>query len=1052
MIKSVKTRLVLKLVVLMLLVSGIASELNAQTAIAIGPQMATFTSMVRGYTFTAPGNFTICGLFIPTDASTGVQSVEIVRFTNAAPPAWPGTTNAFTSLFYNANNASNAMIPCNVSVSNGDIMGIYGARGTNMVNSYDGINYVTTINGNNATLSRSGMQANLSTQQMANIWAETQFRIGRIIMYINCCPTPPAPSGPITTNAGACIGAGDTLTFTIPWDPQAVSYEWTVPNGDSIVSGQGDSSIVVALGPNASSGQICVSLEDTCTTSSSICYSYTVNQPNPPYAGPNRIVCLGESVTLGAIAPNIGQAEWHYVSAPLNNFGTISDSLDQNAIFTASQPGTHVLEWVVTSAGCPQVSDMVEVEVIPIPTAGFSFEEACEGSPMQFQDESNGNGTSIGSLYWDMNSDGIYDHYGDSPAHNYQDGGTFPVTLVATNLGCSDTITQNVTVWAQPDVLFTASPVCDGEEVEFSNQTTLINGNIDSLTWSFGDGSGPQLSLAPNLNLEPNHLYGQYGDYAVSLRIVTDQGCSDIFTDSVHVYDNPVANFSVDNACQFQTTVFNDQSSVNNANVAVWSWDLDQATSNQQNPTYDYTVGGMVPVSLWVESSQGCTDDTTIQIEVFPTPNADFNFTNKVCEGQETTLDQVSTLAYGSFDSFDWLIIDDSVTGSGQQLKYTFDSYGTYKVRLTVTSEDGCRDEITKNVPVFETPVAEYTFNNACEDVAINFRDSSDFSGAIDRFTWKFDDGTAWVGEQYPTHSFDTFGVYDVTLIVESHKGCLDSISYPVEVYERVNPRFVAVQDSGCSPFLAELVDNTINQTGTELTYTWTFMDGVSRVDTSYFTYVNESGKAKSYDVRLDIASDKGCFSTYTIEDYLTVLPQPMAYFETDQDLGAVLTTNPVVQFMNKSQQENKIRWYFGDGATSTLQNPSHQFDYEGQYEVTLEAKNYLNCVDSFQMVANVIHENRPFIPSGFTPNGDDLNDFFYIEGLQDVTNVAIDIYDRWGNLIFHGEGKDAKWDGTDMQSRIVQQGVYAYRLVYEDAKGEEFEFQGNVTVLGVNR
>jgi gliding motility-associated-like protein len=103
-------------------------------------------------------------------------------------------------------------------------------------------------------------------------------------------------------------------------------------------------------------------------------------------------------------------------------------------------------------------------------------------------------------------------------------------------------------------------------------------------------------------------------------------------------------------------------------------------------------------------------------------------------------------------------------------------------------------------------------------------------------------------------------------------------------------------------------------------------------------------------------------------------------------------------------------------------------------------------------MTANVIHENRPFIPTGFTPNGDGLNDYFFIEGLQEVTNVSIDIYDRWGNQIFYAEGKDARWDGTDMQSRIVQQGVYAYRVVYEDANGKEYEYQGNVTVLGVNR
>ncbi|MEX2595825.1 MAG: hypothetical protein WEC59_02765, partial [Salibacteraceae bacterium] len=60
------------------------SYVKAQTAIPIGNQANTFTGMVRGYSFTSPVNFTICGLYIPTDASTGVQNVEVVRFTSAA--------------------------------------------------------------------------------------------------------------------------------------------------------------------------------------------------------------------------------------------------------------------------------------------------------------------------------------------------------------------------------------------------------------------------------------------------------------------------------------------------------------------------------------------------------------------------------------------------------------------------------------------------------------------------------------------------------------------------------------------------------------------------------------------------------------------------------------------------------------------------------------------------------------------------------------------------------------------------------------------------------
>lgn len=95
-----KMKIFFPLIAAMLLLS---ETLLSQTAIPLGPQTSTFTSMVRGYHFTAPTNFIICGLYVPTDASTGFQSVEVVRFTAGAPPAFAGTTNAFTSLFYQTN-------------------------------------------------------------------------------------------------------------------------------------------------------------------------------------------------------------------------------------------------------------------------------------------------------------------------------------------------------------------------------------------------------------------------------------------------------------------------------------------------------------------------------------------------------------------------------------------------------------------------------------------------------------------------------------------------------------------------------------------------------------------------------------------------------------------------------------------------------------------------------------------------------------------------------------------------------------------------------------
>ena len=74
------------------LVVGLSLGLSAQTQIPVGPQSSQFTSMVRGYHFTSPTNFTICQLYIPPDAAGAAgqpQHIRVVRFNAAAPPAFP---------------------------------------------------------------------------------------------------------------------------------------------------------------------------------------------------------------------------------------------------------------------------------------------------------------------------------------------------------------------------------------------------------------------------------------------------------------------------------------------------------------------------------------------------------------------------------------------------------------------------------------------------------------------------------------------------------------------------------------------------------------------------------------------------------------------------------------------------------------------------------------------------------------------------------------------------------------------------------------------------
>ena len=954
-------------------------------------------------------------------------------------------------------------------------------------------------------------------------------------IFYSCCPTPAAPQGPIVGDTTLCLG--DTVTFYVPFDTNAVSYTWTVPSGDTIISGVNDSLMVMVVGPNSTGGQICVSLTDTCTASPDICISYSINQPVAPpaitgvtsicqndsawysvtaspsilsynwilppgasflstqdsneihvqigavagdiclqvtdscatsdsvclsvtinsnptlaNAGPDRTVCSGNVANLAATAAANGIGTWSVVSAP--GPGTFTDSTDHQAGYSTLIPGQHILRWTVESAGCPSTSDIMTVDVIATPSANFTTANVCEGTPVSFQDLSSSNGTSITSWLWDVTGNGVDNYANQNPTHNYTAPGIYNVRLIVSAQGCADTLYQNLAVNPMPVLSVVADDECFQEIVEIDNNSTISLGAIDSVSWDFGDGTPIVTTFGASVDLEPTHFYGLPGQYTITHTAYSDAGCVANTVIPVEVFHLPVADFSAVNACQYQTTEFEDLSTVIGADIDQWAWSFGDGIDSAfvQDPSHDYDINGFVDVTLLVTTDQGCIDEKTINLEVFPTPENEFNYSNSVCLGDTHFLEDQSTIAYGVIDQFFWTI-EDSIEYTGANVWHLFDEVGLYTVELTTESENGCRATIEKEIPVYAIPEADFVFSNECEDDLVSFYDSTRFNNAsIFSYTWDFGDSTEILTVQNPQHTFETFGIYNVTLRVESYKGCVGSVTYPVKVYERVIPNFYPVPDSGCSPLSVVFIDSTESFTDRHLTYKWHYGDGSSRFDTAEYIYTNSSGRLRVYDVTLEILTDEGCLGTTTLDSSITVIPQPIAAFSSDPDLENLKTTNPLVQFKNESIQANWLTWHFGDGEISRDQNPAHEYAFEGTYEVMLIARNVYNCSDTLKKTAVVNHANIPFIASAFTPNGDGINDFFTIDGLQDVSEVTLEIYDRWGHIVFKGEGLDVQWDGTNNQSRIVQQGVYNYRLLYKDSYGERFEISGNLSVVGVDK
>jgi hypothetical protein len=153
------------------------------TAVATMPaQLSTFSGNVRGYWFTAPADFTITGVTAPGTGGT-TQSIAIVKFNGGTPPpTFSVTTNAFTTLFLTQGNSNMGVIPCNVTVAAGDVIGMLGQR-DNLTSYGPGTNPTfVTIAGSSVGLTRMGMQFPLTTTAPQDLWQEVTATssIGRV--------------------------------------------------------------------------------------------------------------------------------------------------------------------------------------------------------------------------------------------------------------------------------------------------------------------------------------------------------------------------------------------------------------------------------------------------------------------------------------------------------------------------------------------------------------------------------------------------------------------------------------------------------------------------------------------------------------------------------------------------------------------------------------------------------------------------------------------------------------------------------------------------------
>jgi len=382
---------------------------------------------------------------------------------------------------------------------------------------------------------------------------------------------------------------------------------------------------------------------------------------------------------------------------------------------------------------------------------------------------------------------------------------------------------------------------------------------------------------------------------------------------------------------------FLDKSTVNNStgvpDVRVWDFG-DGNTSYEQNPSHTYQNPGTYTISLTVTAGSASSKATKKvkvygskassslkSVEVLP----DFTFSPVNPEvGMSVQFKDGST---GNPTSWSW-DFGDGGRSTNQNPQHQYQNSGTFNVTLTVSNGTSSKS-LTKTITVIPvlTPGFSYSPANPEAGELIQFQDSS--SGNPSAWNWNFGDGST-SNLQNPTHTYNNAGTYTVTLQV-SNGDYTRTVSKTITV---LAPITVGFSYSPANPVVGQDVQFSNASTGSITSYSWNFGDGSS---STLKDPVHKYSSAGNFSVTLTATNAKGSKSksqTITINQSLS---PSFSYSPASPYAGQT------VQFTaSSSGNPTSWSWDFGDGSTSSLQNPTHAYSSAGTYTVTLTASNNL--------------------------------------------------------------------------------------------------------------
>lgn len=633
---------------------------------------------------------------------------------------------------------------------------------------------------------------------------------------------------------------------------QYVSYLWDLAIGssaDTIPAAQ-----TYLQGADVVTYPISLTVTNFCGTSVDNDVVTVFPQPVAGFGTNLDVFCSPFEVLFNDISTgNPDSYEWNFGDGTPNSFLQEPGS---HFFFADTIPVDYTI-WLYLENECGRDTANYTITVLPNTVTAFfntNITEGCSPLTVEFTDFSDG-ATQIWYDLGDNTTDG-----NDNPVHTYTDPGEYCIYQFVDN-GCSyDTTFQCIQVFASPTVDFsTEEPnVCENAVAYFISEVE----DAVEMEWDFGDGGTSQ-------NSQPSHVYTQGGNYTVTLTGIGDNGCTATVSRPYVVYAAPSAEFSIPDqvGCSPFNICFSNISG--GGNFYTWNYG-DGNTSGSNAGCHTYTNDGAIPelytVSLIAQNMQLCADTFSMDIIVSPQPTSAFTLSSfESCYAPQV----VAATNFSQYaNDYTWTLNGDavSVLVNGN---FLIEEEGEYEIALTSANQFGCSATSSATYSIHPLPTVDMSASptEGCVPLDVQFVNNS--TGAVS-YQWNLGDGTL-TAEESPEHTYNTPGLYPVSLIAITDEGCRDTLEVDPMIKAYGNP----VADFVYSPDVVNIYDPLFRFTDISFDAfqrQWFFGDG----GTSAMPQVAHTfGTAGTFPVTLRVWNIHGCPSqvtkNVTVEDIFDV-------------------------------------------------------------------------------------------------------------------------------------------------------------------------------------